>query len=300
MLVDRFLNYLEIEKRYSPKTLQAYAKDLEEFFVFYRTENPDGEWGEVQKNDLRLYVMKMAEGKLSERSINRKISALKSFYKYLLKIEEISVSPATSLHSLKHYNELSIPLSIEEVEDLFAREDLFADDFVGRRDRLMMELLYQTGIRRAELIGMKVGDVDFEQKQIKVLGKRNKERLIPMGEALLSLMANYLKERALRFPDSNSEIFLTEKGKAFYDKLVYNRVNLYLSHVSTKKKKSPHIMRHSFATHLLNEGADLNAVKELLGHSSLAATQVYTHGSIDELKKVFNQAHPRSEKTKKL
>lgn len=300
MLVSRFLNYLEVEKRYSPKTLSSYAGDLEEFVIFYESENGHTDLSKAERMDLRLFLMELNNRGLSERSINRKLSALKTFYRYLLKVGEIQTSPAAQLQTLKHYNEVQLPLSEEEMEKLFELESVFGDDFAGVRDRLIMEMFYQTGIRRAELIGLKCRDVDFEQKQLKVLGKRNKERIIPLGDGLLGLISKYLTQRDLQFPDAGDVFFLTEKGKALYDKLVYNIVNLYLGHVSTKSKKSPHTLRHSFATHLLNRGADLSVIKELLGHSSLAATQVYTHASIDELKKVFNQAHPRSEKTKKL
>lgn len=300
MLVSRFLNYLEVEKRYSPKTLSSYAGDLEEFVIFYESENGHTDLSTAERMDLRLFLMELNNRGLSERSINRKLSALKTFYRYLLKVGEIQTSPAAQLQTLKHYNEVQLPLSEEEMEKLFELESVFGDDFAGVRDRLIMEMFYQTGIRRAELIGLKCRDVDFEQKQLKVLGKRNKERIIPLGDGLLGLISKYLTQRDLQFPDAGDVFFLTEKGKALYDKLVYNIVNLYLGHVSTKSKKSPHTLRHSFATHLLNRGADLSVIKELLGHSSLAATQVYTHASIDELKKVFNQAHPRSEKNEKI
>lgn len=300
MAIQKFLEYLQIEKKYSHHTIKAYGDDLNEFQAYYEAENNSTDIVNALKLDVRNYLMQLSEAGLSERSINRKISSLKSFYKYLLKIGEIETSPLAGIKSLKQRERVQLPFSIEELDELLNSEEVFPDSFIGRRDALVIELLYQTGMRRAELIGLKIRDIDFSQKQMKVLGKRNKERLLPVGDQLLEGLSNYLEERAIEFPESGDTLFLTVKGKAFYDKLVYKIVNSYLSLVSTKAKKSPHILRHSFATHLLNEGAELNAVKELLGHSSLASTQIYTHSSIEQLKKVFNQAHPRSEKTKRI
>lgn len=300
MAIQKFLEYLQIEKKYSHHTIKAYGDDLNEFQAYYEVESNSTDIVNALKLDVRNYLMQLSEAELSERSINRKISSLKSFYKYLLKIGEIETSPLVGIKSLKQRERVQLPFSIEELDELLNSEEVFPDSFIGRRDALVIELLYQTGMRRAELIGLKISDIDFSQKQLKVLGKRNKERLLPVGDQLLEVLSNYLEERAIEFPESGDTLFLTVKGKAFYDKLVYKIVNSYLSLVSTKAKKSPHILRHSFATHLLNEGAELNAVKELLGHSSLASTQIYTHSSIEQLKKVFNQAHPRSEKTKRI
>jgi len=296
MSVPKFLQYLQYEKNYSFNTIESYRSDLEEFREFYFSETAEEEISDAQKIHLRSYLMNLSQSSLSERSINRKITSLKSYYKYLLKIGEIEISPASGIKTIKHYNPPQIPFSEEELETLFAGEELFPAGFIGSRDRLMMELFYQTGIRRSELIDLKAGDVDFYEKQLKVTGKRNKERIVPLSESLLEQIGKYMEIREAEFPGSAPNLFLTKKGKPFYDKLVYNLVNSYLGQVSTKKKKSPHVLRHSFATHLLNRGAELNAVKELLGHSSLSATQVYTHGSIGQLKKVFNQAHPRERK----
>ncbi len=297
MSIPKFLQYLELEKNYSSLTLKSYGDDLEEFQKFYQLETSLDKLELAKKLDVRNFLAHLSEVSLSERTINRKVSSLKSYYKYLLKIGEIERSPISGISSLKQYNKVQIPMSEDEMGNLFEIADVFPDGFVGVRDRLVMELFYQTGMRRSELIGLKVTDIDFSQKQLKVLGKRNKERLIPLSDALLKSLKEYLGLRETPLNKSDSYLFLTPKGKPFYDKFVYNLVNSYLSHISTKQKKSPHMLRHSFATHLLNRGADLNAVKELLGHSSLAATQVYTHGSIEQLKKVFNQAHPRERKT---
>ena len=297
MSISQFLQYLEIEKKYSFHTLKSYGDDLNEFTAFFQTENPGTGIVGASKLDIRNFLVHLSSISLSERTINRKLSSLKSYYKYLLKIGEIERSPAAGLKTLKHYNKVQLPFSEDEMLNLFDMEEIFPDDFVGIRDKLMMEMFYQTGMRRSELIQLKCEDVDFAQKQLKVLGKRNKERIIPLSEKLLAEIERYLEFRSQILKNGEKNLFLTEKGKPFYDKLVYNLVNNYLSNISTKQKKSPHMLRHSFATHLLNRGADLNAVKELLGHSNLAATQVYTHGSIDQLKKVFNQAHPRERKT---
>lgn len=297
MSIPQFLQYLEIEKNYSFHTLKSYGDDLNEFATFFQAENAGTGIGKASKIDIRNFLVHLSSTSISERTINRKLSSLKSYYKYLMKIGEIESSPAVGLKTLKQYNKVQVPFSEAEMLHLFDRDEVFPDDFVGIRDKLMMEMFYQTGMRRSELIQLKPEDVDFAQKQLKVLGKRNKERIIPLSEELLENIKHYLEFRNRIFIDGEKNLFLTEKGKAFYDKLVYNLVNNYLSNISTKQKKSPHMLRHSFATHLLNRGADLNAVKELLGHSNLAATQIYTHGSIDQLKKVFNQAHPRERKT---
>jgi len=297
MSISQFLQYLEIEKKYSAHTLKSYGDDLNEFNSFFQTENTGASIEKASKLDIRNFLVHLSSSSVSERTINRKLSSLKSYYKYLMKIGEIECSPATGIKTLKHYNKVQLPFSEEEMLNLFEMEEVFPDNFVGIRDRLMMEMFYQTGMRRSELIHLRPEDVDFAQKQLKVLGKRNKERIIPLSERLLEEIERYLEYRSHILKNGEKNLFLTEKGKPFYDKLVYNLVNNYLSNISTKHKKSPHMLRHSFATHLLNRGADLNAVKELLGHSNLAATQVYTHGSIDQLKKVFNQAHPRERKT---
>jgi len=293
MSIIQFLDYLEFEKNYSPQTLLNYKLDLDEFLKFYEIETHSSEISQASKIHLRSYLMKLSGNSLSERSINRKISSLKSYYKYLLKVEQIQVSPVSGIKTLKQYNKVQLPFSEDELNLLFNSEEIFPKDFNGLRDRIIMELFYQTGMRRNELIQLKIQDINFSDKNLKVLGKRNKERIIPVNDNLLNQLKEYISSRLIAFPDNDEMLFLTPKGKPFYDKFVYTIVNHYLSLVSTKYKKSPHMLRHSFATHLLNRGAELNAVKELLGHSSLSATQVYTHGSIEQLKNVFNNAHPR-------
>lgn len=296
MSIHQFLDYLRVEKKYAELTIRAYGDDLHEFQHFFIGETDSEEIEKAVKKHLRNFLMELSSRGLSERTINRKISSLKSYYKYLLKTGALEVSPMVGISSLKQKKQVHLPFSNEEMRRLLDGAQWFADDFEGRRDAVLLELFYQTGIRRAELIALTLESVDFGQKQLKVLGKRNKERLLPLGDSMALNLLNYIQERAVLFPQAGPALFVTNKGKPMYDKLVYHIVNSYLSHVSTKEKKSPHMLRHSFATHLLNEGADLNAVKDLLGHSSLVSTQIYTHGSIDELKKVFNQAHPRAEK----
>lgn len=299
MSIPKFLDYLDFEKNFSPQTILNYQLDLDEFQKFYESETNSSDISRASKIHLRTYLMKLSGESLSERSINRKISSLKSYYKYLLKIDQIEASPASGIKTLKQYNKVQLPFSEEELNQLFSSEEIFPNNFEGIRDKLILDLFYQTGMRRSELITLKIHDINFSEKNIKVLGKRNKERIIPVNESLLHQIEFYLNLKQNEFPESEDLIFVTSKGKPFYDKLVYNIVNSYLSLVSTKHKKSPHMLRHSFATHLLNRGAELNAVKELLGHSSLSATQVYTHGSIEQLKNVFNNAHPRVAKKRK-
>lgn len=296
MSIQKFVDYLRLEKNYSEKTIESYQNDLNGFVVFYLREHSTHEIACADKTDIRNFLMHLSRSGLSGRSINRKISSLKTYYKYLIKVGEIEKSPAAMVSSLKHNNKVRIPFSEDEILNLFKLPGIFSDDFEGNRNRMILELLYQTGIRRAELIGLRLSDVDLVEKRLKVIGKRNKERLIPINDELNEHLNSYIEERNTLFGNELDNLFLTKRGKALYDKFVYNLVNNYLSIVSTKTNKSPHIMRHSFATHLLNRGANLNAIKELLGHSSLAATQVYTHSGIEQLKEVFNKAHPRSDK----
>lgn len=298
MAINKFLDYLRYEKKYSQNTILSYENDLNEFQEYFKNHAYDSGVVKADTLMLRNYLMYLSDGELSERTINRKISALKSFYKFLLKTEQISTSPALGLKSLKHYNPVQLPFSQEELQDLLD-SDIFPDDFEGIRDKLIIDLLYQTGMRRNELIQLKLQDVDFHENKLTVLGKRNKERIIPISEKLSQFILSYLDKRKEINPHNLPQIFLTKKGKPLYDKLVYNLVNYYLSHVSAKQKKSPHMLRHTFATHMLDQGAELNAVKEILGHSSLSATQIYTHGSIEQLKKVFNHAHLREQQKPK-
>lgn len=296
MLFKPFADYLLLEKNYSKLTVKAYQRDLERFLEFIKNEYETSNIDQVNYSQIRSWIVSMVENGLSNRSINRKLSALNTYYKFLLKIEVISLNPLAKHKALKTNKTVQIPFSKKEVMAVL-NELYFESDFEGIRNKLIIELFYSTGIRRIELVELKLLNVDLEEKTLKVLGKRNKERILPLLDSLVPTFKKYLILRGeLESITDRDVLFLTKKGVKIYETLVYRIINEYFSLVSAKVKKSPHILRHSFATHLLNQGADINAVKELLGHSSLAATQVYTHNSIAELKKVHVNAHPRSEK----
>ena len=291
-----FTDYLLLEKKYSALTVKAYYNDLNAFFEFIKLEYQTDSIHEANYAQIRSWIVTLVESGLSNRSINRKVSPLNTYYKFLLKTETIQVNPLVKHKALKTSKKIQIPFSEAEVSNVL--DDFnFENDFEGIRNKLIIELFYSTGIRRIELVELKLTSFNLHNKTLKVLGKRNKERIIPLLESVISTLQLYLKERnQLQHIADNDYLFLTQKGVKIYETLVYRIINDYFSNASTKVKKSPHILRHSFATHLLNQGADLNAVKELLGHSSLAATQVYTHNSIAELKKVHINSHPRSKK----
>ncbi|MFT6797124.1 MAG: integrase/recombinase XerC [Maribacter sp.] len=296
MAVKDFVAYLELEKNYSRHTVVAYNNDLSEFSVFYADNFNATDLNQVQYVVIRSWIVSLSEAGLSNRTINRKIASLKAYYRFLQKTGSISENPLAKHKALRISKKIEIPFSELEMETVLSAFG-YTNDFEGKRDQLMIHLLYATGIRRAELINLKLSDVDFETKSIKVLGKRNKERIIPMLNSLEPYFLNYYREREkIERKDGNNYVFVSSLGNKIYETLVYRTVNKYFTDVSSKLKKSPHILRHTFATHLLNKGADLNSVKELLGHSSLASTQVYTHNSIAELKKVHALAHPRAGK----
>jgi len=291
-----FTDYLLLEKKYSKLTVAAYENDLKTFKKFIKEEYDSNDIQSINYAQIRNWIVFLVESNISNRSINRKMSSLNTYYKFLMKIGEIQTNPLAKHKALKTSKKIQIPFSETEINRVLD-ELHFEDDFEGIRNRLIIELFYSTGIRRIELVELKLTSVDFNNKTLKVLGKRNKERIVPLIRPVLDTMHKYLKSRSsLEFINDYENLFLTKKGVKIYETLVYRIINDYFSIASTKVKKSPHILRHSFATHLLNQGADLNAVKELLGHSSLAATQVYTHNSIAELKKVHVNAHPRSKK----
>ncbi|MDT0676756.1 tyrosine-type recombinase/integrase [Autumnicola musiva] len=295
MPYPEFFDYLQLEKKYSSLTIKAYKSDLESFQAFIQKEYETEEIFHVNYSQIRSWIVQLVENGISNRSINRKISSLKAFYKFLQKTKQIDFSPLAKHKALKTAKKLQVPFSEKEVSDVFEAMDI--NSFAGLRDKLIVELFYSTGIRRIELIEIKLPDVDLSNGMLKVLGKRNKERYIPLLPAVVETIKAYLKERKeIEGGDDKSYLFLSSKGKKLYESFVYRLINNYFSKVSGKLKKSPHILRHSFATHLLNQGANLNAVKELLGHTSLAATQVYTHNSIAELSKVHRLAHPRNRK----
>ncbi|MBT8283611.1 MAG: tyrosine-type recombinase/integrase [Muriicola sp.] len=296
MAVDAFIAYLSHERNYSPHTLKAYRKDLEDCTSFLQISNEESSLEEATYGEIRNWIVYMVEDGLSNRSVNRKITSLKSYYKFLFKVGVLKSNPLTGHKALKTSKKMEIPFSQAEMSTLFT-ELPFEDNFEGIRDRLIIELFYATGIRRAELINLRLADLDLTNRSIKVLGKRNKERIIPLLMSTKTLFEAYLNERQqLNHSEESEYLFLTAKGNKVYETLVYRIINGYFREVSSKVKRSPHILRHTFATHMLNQGADLNSVKELLGHSSLASTQVYTHNSIAELKKVHSRAHPRNKK----
>ena len=294
MPITSFIDYLTHEKKYSIHTTTAYKNDLNSFQEFCVCEYGDQSITSINYNQIRNWIVSLVNAGISNRTINRKVSSLKSFYKFLQKTKQIEVSPLKKHQALKVAKRVQVPFSEKELKEVLNFEDKEIT-FETVRNKLIVEIFYSTGVRRSELINLKITDVNFNNHTIKVLGKRNKERFIPLLNSVEISIKNYLQFRG-EIQTNESCLLLTSKGKKLYDTLVYRIIKNYFSTVSSKVKKSPHVIRHSFATHLLNEGADLNAVKELLGHSSLASTQVYTHSSLGKLKEVYNRAHPRSEK----
>lgn len=294
--INSFRDYLQHEKNYSLHTIAAYIKDLEFFSDFLKSDFDSEKLENVNYSIIRSWIVYLVGQEISNSSINRKISSLKSFYKFLLKTKQIEVSPLLKHKSLKTPKTLQIPFSEKELDNVL-NFLVYKDDFEGIRDKLIIDMFYTTGIRRAELINLKVQNIDLSNGVIKVLGKRNKERIIPILPVIIEQINCYNAQR-IKVENSkyNDYFFLMLKGVKLNDSFVYRLINYYFSNVSEKVKKSPHILRHTFATHMLNKGADLNSVKELLGHSSLASTQVYTHNSLSELKKTYGNFHPRSQK----
>ena len=291
-----FQDYLQHEKKYSVHTVSAYVNDLLFFQEFLKVNFDHDSLEVVNYSMIRSWIVALVDNGISNSSVNRKMSSLKSFYKFLLKTKQIESSPLLKHKSLKTPKKIQIPFSEKELDNVLNHIH-YPDGFEGVRDKLVIDLFYTTGIRRTELIHLKTQNVDLSANTLKVLGKRNKERILPILPIIGKQIKIYLTERATIEDIKDSEyFFLLLKGVKFNDSFVYRLINSYFSNVSEKVKKSPHILRHTFATHMLNNGADLNSVKELLGHSSLASTQVYTHSSLSELKKVYGNAHPRSQK----
>jgi integrase/recombinase XerC len=292
MPIQSFLQYIRFEKRFSPNTVLAYQNDLEQFFDYASTTYGISDPAEVQHGVIRSWIVALMEEEISTRSINRKLTSLKTYFKFLLRKQQISHNPMLKVQAPKTSKRLPVFVDQQKMELLFNDVD-FGEGFIGLRDRLMLELLYATGMRLAELIGIKDADVDLFAAQVKVLGKRNKERIIPFSTKLKELIQIYLKARKHEFQDSLT-LLVTDKGKPLYPKMVYRIVTQRLGEVTTLEKRSPHVLRHTFATHMLNNGADINSVKEILGHANLSATQVYTHNTIEKLKEVYKLAHPRA------
>lgn len=292
--IDKFLEYLEVEKRYSKNTITSYRKDLLDFAHFIAETEGTNDLLAVDKKVVRNFIVEISNEGLQKRSINRKLSALRSFYLFYLKLGSITVSPLENIDSLKFYAEKQVPMSEDEMLHL---EDVL-DAKSTILEKVIIEILYQTGMRKAELCNLLLNNVDLGSCEMRVIGKGNKERVVPFSKELSRIMQDYLKERR---PQEGHEIYflVNENGKKLGEKFVYSVVNFYLSLVTTKEKKSPHILRHSFATHVLNSGAEISKVKAILGHSSLASTQVYTSANIEQLKKVLNASHPRAIKKDK-
>ena len=295
-LKNKFNDYLLLEKNYSLHTVTAYSNDIVFFETFLSKEFEDDNLVRVNYNQIRSWIVSLSDDGISNSSINRKIASLKSFYKFLLKTKQIDSSPLLKHKALKYPKKIQIPFSEKEL-DLVLNQITYPEEFEGIRDKLIIDLFYTTGIRRTELINLKMNNVDLSNGTIKVLGKRNKERIIPILPIVENQIKLYLTERTrLQSIIDFDCFFLLLKGVKLNDSFVYRLINYYFSGVSEKVKKSPHILRHTFATHLLNNGADINSIKELLGHSSLASTQVYAHNSLAEIQKVYKNAHPRNKK----
>lgn len=292
--IREFLNYLAFQKRYSRHTIISYENDLTGFFEFLYTQYKIEKISEITPSVIRTWLASLKEAKIASKTVNRKISTLKSFFKHELKLGHIETNPMATISSLKINKRLPSFIEQKEINTLFNFIE-FPDTWEGKTNRLLLMILYQTGIRLSELINIKEAHFDKSNSVVKVMGKGNKERVLPVNNDLLNNVSEYLAAKKQLFGEgSHIYLLVNKKGEKLYPKYVYNVVKKYLGNVSTNERKSPHILRHSFATHLTNNGADINAIKELLGHSSLASTQVYTHNSIDKLKEVYKLAHPKS------
>jgi integrase/recombinase XerC len=290
---ELFLSYLKYEKRYSPNTIIAYENDLDQFVLFGKNLVEDFCVEEVDYHLIRQWIVSMMDNGISAKSINRKISTLKTFFKFLMREGLIEKNPTEKVAIPKMGKKLPVFVQEKEMNQLLDGR-FFTEDFEGRRDKAVVSLFYGTGIRLSELVGIRFSDLNLNEKMVKVHGKRDKDRLVPFPLEISTVLNEYIRLRNELFPDSGNFLFLTGNGEPAYNKLIYRIVKRQLSLVTTIDKKSPHILRHSYATHLLNHGADLNAIKELLGHANLAATQIYTHTTFEQLKKVYKQAHPRA------
>lgn len=294
MSVESYLNYLQHEKRYSPHTVTAYRTDLVQFDE-YIEQTYEMKPEEAKYVHIRDYIVHMMEDEVGANSIGRKLSSLRGFYKYLYRQKIIPTSPMSLIKAPKTPERLPVFIDEEKLDHLLDSEEFFDATFPSVRDKMVIEMLFGTGMRLAELLGLKETDIDFYQESVKVLGKRKKERIIPVTKQLINQLKEYIDLKSLqKFNNKTDDLFVTNKGTAVYPVFIYKLVKSYLTYISTQDKKSPHVLRHSYATSLLNRGADLNAIKELLGHASLAATQVYTHNSIERLKSIYKQAHPKA------
>lgn len=293
-MLDTFVKYLSYEKRYSENTVQAYKRDIQQFMDYLKTTYEINEYKKISQVQIRSWIVSLSQQSLTPRSINRKISAIKSFFAFLKRTERLDTNPASNTRMLKTEKRLPQYLQEDEMHDLLDHL-VFEQNFKGTRDKLLIETLYVTGMRREELISLKDQDFDLSRKVVKIFGKGKKERLVPLSDTFIKKIRDYMLERDQHFGRAEHEsFFVTEAGIKMAPKYVYNIVHFYLSMVSKLEKRSPHVLRHSFATHLSNKGAKLGAIKELLGHASLNTTQIYTHNTIEQLKKVYQQAHPKA------
>jgi integrase/recombinase XerC len=303
MFTERFIQYIKFEKRYSPHTVSAYQSDLEQFVTFLN--NPDNETpapvptithpSAITHYHIRNWMVHMMNDAIIARSINRKIATLRKYFKFLLRENVIQINPASKIITPKIPKNLPVVVEDIKLTQMLNDNAVFSDDFKGRRDKLVIEMLFGTGIRVSELVGVKETDINTYEGTVKVLGKRNKERIVPLNNELKLLLAEYLLlKKSENFSNNSLTLIVTDKGANAYTRLIYVIVQKYLSYISTQNKKSPHVLRHTFATSLLNRGADLNAIKELLGHANLSATQIYTHNSVERLKSIYKQAHPKA------
>lgn len=304
MFSERFIRYIKFEKRYSPHTVSAYQSDLDQFFNFLN--NPEGEVpapdpvithpSEITHHHIRNWMVELMNDQIMARSVNRKIATLRKYFKFLLQEGVIEINPASRINTPKIPKNLPVIVEDARLTQMLDENIVFSNDFRGVRDKLVIEMLFGTGMRLSELLGLKDTDINIYEGTVKVLGKRNKERIIPVNEELKILIAEYqeLKNKQDFFSNNSLTLVVTDKGADAYPKLIYLIVQKYLSYISTQEKRSPHVLRHTFATSLLNRGADLNAIKELLGHANLSATQIYTHNSVERLKSIYKQAHPKA------
>ena len=303
MLLDRFIRYIKFEKRYSPHTVSAYQSDLDQFIAFLN--NPDKlvpapeavitHPSQISHYHIRNWMVELMNDKILARSINRKIATLRKYFKFMVREGVIEVNPASKINTPKIPKNLPVVVEDVKLTQMLDDNEVFGNDFKGHRDKLIVEMLFGTGMRLSELVGVKETDINLYEGTVKVLGKRNKERIIPVNNELKLLLKEYLDLKKNEHFDNNSlTLIVTDKGADAYAKLIYLTVQKYLSYISTQNKRSPHVLRHTFATSLLNRGADLNAIKELLGHANLSATQIYTHNSVERLKSIYKQAHPKA------
>lgn len=310
MVLERFIQYLQFEKRFSPHTVTAYQNDLRQFFTYTATSGnqnlpPDEAAAKTQQlflkvadityTDIREWMVELMNNGQTPKSVNRKIASLRTFFKFLVRDGWIATNPASKIQAPKIPKRLPVIVEEQKVVALLQSSDIFDETFTGVRDKLIIEMLFGTGIRLAELVGLKPTDLNLHENTIKVLGKRNKQRIIPINTELRGLLVKYLEfKKSQNFANNSITLIVTSKGANAYPKMIYLIVQKYLSYISTQDKKSPHVLRHTFATSLLNNGADLNSIKELLGHANLSATQIYTHNSVERLKSIYKQAHPKA------